>query len=379
MDLLSVSVFGTSSKAYEKRVPIHPEQISWIDEQIRKKLFFEEGYGLPFDVSDKELAALSGGVLPREALFEKGEILLLPKPAQEDFGAMRPHSILWGWPHCVQQEAITQAAIDRKLTLIAWEAMHRWNEHGDWKMHIFQKNNEIAGYAGVLHALSLIGLDGNYGPHRKAVVISFGSVSRGAIHGLRALGINDITVFTQRHSTFVTDQMTSTDYYHYEQDDLGRLMAVYPDREVRPFVEALEEADVIVNGILQDTDHPLMFMQEGQEDRLKKGALIVDISCDEGMGFPFAKPTSFDAPMFKKGHVHYYAVDHTPSYLWNSASWEISNSLLPYLPLVMQGPKRWMESETLKRAIEIKEGIIQNPKILSFQNREGDYPHVIKE
>ncbi|HKK76761.1 MAG TPA: N(5)-(carboxyethyl)ornithine synthase [Saprospiraceae bacterium] len=379
MDLLSVSVFGTSSKAHEKRVPIHPEQISWIDEKVRKKLFFEEGYGLPFDMSDEELAALSAGVLPRETLFERGEILLLPKPVQEDFDAMRPQSILWGWPHCVQQEAFTQAAIDRKLTLIAWEAMHRWNEQGDWKMHIFQKNNEIAGYAGVLHALSLIGLDGNYGPHRKAVVISFGSVSRGAIHGLRALGINDITVFTQRYSIFVTDQMTSTNYYHYEQDDLGRLMAVYPDGEVRPFVEALEEADVIVNGILQDTDHPIMFMQEGQEERLKKGTLIVDISCDEGMGFPFAKPTTFDAPMFKKGHVHYYAVDHTPSYLWNSASWEISNSLLPYLPLVMQGPKRWMESETLKRAIEIKEGIIQNPKILSFQNREADYPHVIKE
>jgi len=379
MDLLSVSVFGTSSKAHEKRVPIHPEQISWIDEKVRKKLFFEEGYGLPFDMSDEELATLSAGVLPRETLFERGEILLLPKPVQEDFDAMRPQSILWGWPHCVQQEAFTQAAIDRKLTLIAWEAMHRWNEQGDWKMHIFQKNNEIAGYAGVLHALSLIGLDGNYGPHRKAVVISFGSVSRGAIHGLRALGINDITVFTQRYSIFVTDQMTSTNYYHYEQDDLGRLMAVYPDGEVRPFVEALEEADVIVNGILQDTDHPIMFMQEGQEERLKKGTLIVDISCDEGMGFPFAKPTTFDAPMFKKGHVHYYAVDHTPSYLWNSASWEISNSLLPYLPLVMQGPKRWMESETLKRAIEIKEGIIQNPKILSFQNREADYPHVIKE
>lgn len=379
MDLLSVSVFGSSSKAHEKRVPIHPEQIAWIDEAIRKKLYFEAGYGLPFDMSDEEIADLSGGVLPRQALFEKSEVLLLPKPVQEDFDAMRPHSILWGWPHCVQQQQFTQSAIDRKLTLIAWEAMHRWNEHGDWQMHIFHKNNEIAGYAGVLHALSLMGLDGNYGPHRKAAVISFGSVSRGAIHALRALGISDITVFTQRHANFVADQMVSMDYYHYEQDDLGRLMAVYPDGNVSPFVEALEDADVIVNGILQDTDNPIMFIAEGQEHRLKKGTLIVDISCDEGMGFPFARPTTFAAPMFKKGHIHYYAVDHTPSYLWNSASWEISNSLLPYLPLVMQGPERWRQSETLRRAIEIQEGVIQNPRILRFQHRAADYPHAIKE
>lgn len=378
MDLLSVSVFGTSSKLHEKRVPIHPEQISWIDENIRKHLYFEEGYGLPFDFSDEQIASLSGGVLPREDLFEQGDIMLLPKPVQKDFDSMQPSSILWGWPHCVQQKDFTQTAIDRNLTFIAWEAMHRWNEHGDWQMHIFQKNNEIAGYAGVIHALGLMGLDGNYGPQRKAVVISFGSVSRGAIHALRALGINDICVFTQRHSIFVADQMTHTDYNHYEQDKSGKLLAIYPDGRSTPFVEAIENADVIINGILQDTDNPIMFLEKGQEGRLKKGALIVDISCDEGMGFPFAKPTSFEAPMFKEGQVYYYAVDHTPSYLWNSASWEISNSLLPYLPLVMQGPDRWMQSETLRRAVEIQDGIIKNPKILSFQNRKAEYPHTIK-
>lgn len=380
MALLSVGVFGSSSKQYEKRIPIHPDQIEWIDEEVCKKLFFEEGYGEQFDMPDDRIAALSGGIVPRSELFKRCDIMLLPKPGPEDFESMRPNAIHWGWPHCVQQQAITQSAIDRKLTLIAWEAMHRWNEHGDWQMHIFHKNNEIAGYAGILHATSLMGLDGNYGPHRKAVVISFGSVSRGAIHALRALGIHDITVFTQRHAIFVADQMVSMEYYHYEQNEDGRLMAVYPDGATTPFIEAIKGADIIVNGILQDTDNPIMFIGEGQESQLKRGALIVDISCDEGMGFPFARPTSFAEPMFRVGHLHYYAVDHTPSYLWNSATWEISNSLLPYLPLVMEGPARWQKSETLRRAVEIQDGVIQNPKILTFQNRAPEYPHgVMKE
>ena len=50
MSLLKVGVFGTSSKKDEKRVPIHPDQLEWIDEEIRQHLFFEENYGLPFDV-----------------------------------------------------------------------------------------------------------------------------------------------------------------------------------------------------------------------------------------------------------------------------------------------------------------------------------------
>ena len=376
MDLLTVGIFGTSGKMEEKRVPIHPDQLTWIDPEIRRHLLFEEGYGLPFGMNDNDLAALSGGVYPREELFKQCDISLLAKPVPEDFDKMKEGSIHWGWPHCVQQKRITQTAIDRKLTLIAWEAMHRWSAHGDWQVHVFHKNNEIAGYAGVHHAMNLIGIDGNYGPNLKAVVISFGSVSRGAVRALLTRGIQDITVFTQRHYFLVADQMSGVDYFQFDEDPQGRLMSLHPDRQSLPFIEELKDADIIVNGILQDTDHPLMFVREDQKDLLKPGCLIVDISCDEGMGFSFARPTDFDDPIFKEGKVHYYAVDHSPSYLWNSASWEISNSLIPYLPLVMAGPERWMESETIRRAIEIREGVIQNPKILSFQHRSESYPHV---
>ena len=63
-------------------------------------------------------------------------------------------------------------------------------------------------------------------------------------------------------------------------------------------------------------------------DRFGPGALFVDVSCDEGMGFEWAVPTSFAAPMFTVGDgAHYYAVDHSPSYLWSSTTWEISEAL----------------------------------------------------
>jgi len=375
MSLLSVGVFGTSRKNQEKRVPIHPGHLNWIDQEVRNMLFFEEGYGLPFGVNDDDLTKLTGGVYSRSELFKRCDVALLAKPLQEDFEDMKEGTIHWGWPHCVQQKGITQAAIDRKLTLIAWEAMHRWSAHGDWQLHIFHNNNEIAGYAGVLHAMNLMGIDGNYGPNRKAVVISFGSVSRGAIRALKARGIQDITVFTQRHYFLVADQMAGVNYYQFEEDEEGNLMSLHPDHEPRPFVEELKDVDIIVNGMLQDTDHPLMLVPEDQNDRLKPGCLIIDISCDEGMGFSFAKPTSFDAPIFKTGKSFYYAVDHSPSYLWNAASWEISNSLTPYLPIIMGGPESWVKSETIRRAIEIQEGVIQNPKITTFQNRSVDYPH----
>jgi alanine dehydrogenase len=109
---------------------------------------------------------------------------------------------------------------------------------------------------------------------------------------------------------------------------------------------------------------------------LHPGSLIVDVSCDEGMGFEWARPTTFSDPMFVVGdRTHYYAVDHSPSYLWNSATWEVSTAFLAYLPTVIAGPGAWDDDETIRRAIEIRNGIIVNPKILSFQNRSPDYPH----
>ncbi len=108
----------------------------------------------------------------------------------------------------------------------------------------------------------------------------------------------------------------------------------------------------------------------------RPGSLIVDVSCDEGMGFSWARPTSFAEPMFEVGdHIGYYGVDHSPSYLWNSATWEVSEALLPFLRTVMEGPPAWDLDETIRRAIEIRDGHIVNPSILSFQDRSPDYPH----
>jgi len=94
------------------------------------------------------------------------------------------------------------------------------------------------------------------------------------------------------------------------------------------------------------------------------------------MGFSFARPTSFEEPTFQVGSLTYYAVDHTPSYLWQSASWELTRVVLPFLEAVMSGPEAWKKSETIRRAIEIWDGVVQNPKILSFQGRAEAYPHV---
>ena len=47
---------------------------------------------------------------------------------------------------------------------------------------------------------------------------------------------------------------------------------------------------------------------------------------------------------------------------------------MPHLRTVISGPRAWEADKTIGRAIEIRDGVIQNPKILSFQGRSADVP-----
>jgi alanine dehydrogenase len=372
-----MGLVATSRKPYEHRLPVHPDHLERLDAGLRERIRVEEGYGERFGVSDQALAPLVGGFCSRREILERCDVVVLPKPLPDDLAERRPGSVLWGWPHCVQDEAITELAIDRRLTLVAWEAMHHWTDEQHFSLHVFHKNNELAGYCSVLHAMQLIGSTGAYGRCLRAAVISFGATARGATTALFALGVHDVTVLTHRSVPAVAAPMAPARLVHYEPDPER------PDRSIaltgsgsKPVAAFLADHDIVVNCVLQDTDHPLVFVYDDELPGFAPGSLIVDVSCDTGMGFEWARPTSFDDPMFTVGDgVHYYAVDHTPSYLWNSATWEISEALIPFVPTMMSGAGAWEADPTIRHAIEIQDGVIRNPKILSFQDRPSTYPH----
>ncbi len=374
---LKLGVMATSRKENERRLPIHPSHFERIDPDLQGRILLEHGYAERFGVPDADLAPMVGGFRSREQLLAECDVMLLAKPLAAELVDFREGQVLWGWPHCVQDERLTQIAIDRRLTLIAFEAMNHWTNDGSFNLHVFHKNNELAGYSSVLHALQLAGSTGDYGRRLRAAVLGFGATARGAVTALSALGVHDVDVLTQRGVTAVSSPIHSARIVQFDRDeaDARRSYALTEDGRV-PLAGFLAEHDIIVNCVLQDTDAPLTFLDDEDLQLLAPGTLIVDVSCDEGMGFSWARPTSFTEPTFLVGdNVCYYGVDHSPSYLWNSATWENSEALLPFLRAVLTGPDSWTSNETLRRAIEIRDGVVQNPGILSFQGRTAAYPH----
>jgi alanine dehydrogenase len=379
MQQLSLGVLARSRKPNERRLPIHPAHFVRIDRHVRQRIFLEHGYGAEFGATDDSLAELVGGIRTRKQLIADCDVILLPKVQAEDLAELNGGQVVWGWPHCVQDAALTQIAIDRRLTLIAFEAMNHWQPDGGFGLHVFHKNNEIAGYCSVLHAMQLAGITGSYGRRLRASVIGFGATARGAVTALNAHGVDDVRVLTNRDVAAVASPIHSTQIVQmgHDADTPDRVWADTLDGPI-PVARFLADNDIVVNCVLQDPGAPLVFVTADDLASFSPGSLIVDVSCDTGMGFSWARPTSFTEPVIEVANgVHYYAVDHSPSYLWNSATWEISEALLPHIETLLAGPAAWNAAPTISRAIEIRDGTVLNPSILSFQRRDDAYPHPV--
>lgn len=66
--MLTFGVVGTSRKENERRLPLHPDHLPRLSEEVRRSLIFEQGYGASFGMSDAELEAVSGGIATRAEL-----------------------------------------------------------------------------------------------------------------------------------------------------------------------------------------------------------------------------------------------------------------------------------------------------------------------
>ena len=188
MNQLSLGVMARSLKEHERRLPLHPQHLGRIPADLRERIYLEGGYGDRFGMSDDQLKGWVAGFRTHEQLIGECDVILQPKPLLSDIAELRVGQILWGWPHCVQNQELTQLAIDHQLTLIAFEAMHHWHHDGSFNLHVFHKNNELAGYCSVLHAMQIAGSTGDYGRRLCAVVIGFGATARGGGDGAQRPG-----------------------------------------------------------------------------------------------------------------------------------------------------------------------------------------------
>lgn len=315
--------FAISKKKNEQRRALIPPDLNNVEHVNR--LYFETGYGEVLGYSDQDYLEMGVHAVKREIVYEQ-DIICNPKaPEPEEREFFKKGQTLFGWIHAVQGREITDFLLGKKMTGIAWEEMYKNGRH------IFWRNNEIAGEAAILHAFLCYGR----APYECLVaVVGRGNCARGAIRVLEKIGARII---------------------------------VYDRKTVQNLRDELNRYDVVVNAVLWDVfrkDH-LIYREDLRN--MKKGAMIIDISCDPGLGIEGSCATTIENPVYIEEGILHYAVDHTPTLLWKTATEAISKEVKKYIDDLVEEN----DNEVLKNATIIKDGTILDEMIIKFQKREN--------
>jgi len=270
---------------------------------------------------------LGVNVVTRDEIY-KCDIIVDVKLGDSDYiELLDKPKILVGWAHAIQKIDFTSAIIKNRHTVYAWEEMY---ENG---RYIFYRNREIAGEAAVIHGIRYARKMA-YDCH--VAVVGNGQTAKGALRVLNGLGAN-VDVFGRKHEKLFKQKM-----YDY---------------------------DVIVNCVMWDTSRTDRLIYANDLKKMKKGTLIIDVSCDPNLEIETSRPTTIENPVYTVDDVVHYAVDNTPAMFPMSVSIILSSVFLEYIDiLILSGL-----NEILASALVIENGIIKDQRISDFRKKKLNY------
>lgn len=313
--------FIISHKENERRRALIPSDLEHI--KNRKYLYFEKGYGQVLGYMDSDYLNQDVNIVERAVAFGQQIVCSLKIPEPEELELFTKEQTLFGWIHAVQDKEITDFLIEKQMTAIAWEEMFE-NER-----HVFWRNNELAGEAGVHHAFMYYGRV----PYEcRVAVLGCGNVARGAIRVMEKMGAK-VTVYDRK-----TISLLSKEIGNY---------------------------DIIVNAVLWDVFKKNRLIYREDLKRMKKTSMIIDISCNKAMEIETSHPSTIEKPIYTVNDIIHYAVDHTAAIFWDSATNSISREVKKYIDDLVEE----REGEVLRNATIVKYGKILDEKIVKFQKR----------
>jgi alanine dehydrogenase len=132
-------------------------------------------------------------------------------------------------------------------------------------------------------------------------------------------------------------------------------------------VKSLRTADVVIAALHSSSGRTAFCITEEMVSQMKPGAIIIDVSIDQGGCAETSEPTDHQNPVFKKYEVLHYCVPNIASRVPHTASYALSNYLTPIL--ISIGEQGGManvlkEDSGTRRGTYLFSGIVTN-KLLS--------------
>ena len=341
-------------KPDEYRVAITPAGVRELSTRGHEVLL-QAGAGEGSAMADARFQAQGARIVDdAEAVFEEAELVLKVKePQPEEVGMLRDGQTLFTYLHLAAEPELARALMASGATCIAYETV----EDGEGRLPLLAPMSEVAGkiatQAGAFMLEKPMGGRGILLGGVPGVAAATVLVIGGGVVGMNAAFI----AIGMQADVFVFDRQVDR-LRELEVAFGGRASTVYSS--ALAIEEMLPAADLVIGAVLVHGGRAPHVITREQLKLMKRHAVLVDVSIDQGGCFESSHPTTHSDPTFEVDEITHYCVTNMPGAVPITSTYALTNATLPYvLALAGYGVDAALEHDPgLRLGLNVRDGEI---------------------
>ncbi|MCC7088261.1 MAG: alanine dehydrogenase [Dehalococcoidia bacterium] len=290
------------------------------------EVYFEQGAGARSGHTDA--AYVSSGGRPLETAAEVWAtcdlVVKVKEPVESEYGYLRPGCALFTYLHLAAERELTERLMASGCTSLAYELVRK----ADGSLPLLAPMSQVAGRMAAeigAHLLKHPGpgrgklLGGVAGvPPGKVVIVGSGTVATAAARVLMGLDAR-VTVMSPDIARLI-----------YLQENFGGRIATRVSSP-QGVAEELVGADLAILSVLVPGAAAPKVVTRDMVRTMGPGAVIVDVSIDQGGASETSRPTTHSEPTYIDEGVVHYCVTNMPGAVPHTSTQALTNATLPYI------------------------------------------------
>ena len=257
-------------------------------------------------------------------LFARADLVVKVKePQPAEIAMLRDGQILFCYFHFAGSRELTEACLPTGVVAVAYETLT--DAHG--RLPLLTPMSEIAGKMAVQEGAKcletqmqgrgiLLGGVAGVEPG-KVVIIGAGTAGTAATRVAAGMGAN------------VTVLDINLDRLRYLDDVMpANVTTVFG--EPHAIERCVLDADLVIGAVLIPGARTPVVIKRELLARMKRGAVLVDVSVDQGGCFETTRPTTHHDPVFTVDGILHYCVTNMPGAVARTSSHALCNATLPF-------------------------------------------------